>query len=85
MTAAMLDTPGEHLRVGEGHDLEPSAGSNDSGSVKGTDTVGHDTGGYNAGKKANGHRAEAASSVAIGFRPCVRTETCAGSASVCAA
>ena len=43
-------------RVADGRNPEPSAGTIDSQSVKGADTVGTDSRGYDAGKKVNGRK-----------------------------
>jgi transposase len=56
LTFRMVDALRAQVRVGEGRDVEPSAGLMDSQSIKGADTVGVETRGYDAGKKINGRK-----------------------------
>ena len=55
-TRRMHDALRRQVREQEGRGAEPTAGSIDSQSVKGADTVGRESRGYDAGKKINGRK-----------------------------
>lgn len=56
VTRTLHDALRGQVRAAAGRNAEPTAGTIDSQSVKGADTVGRSSRGYDAGKKANGRK-----------------------------
>ncbi|RGA06345.1 transposase [Microbispora triticiradicis] len=68
VTEQMLTALRRRVRAAQGRAEEPMAGTIDSQSVKGADTVGRESRGYDAGKKVNGRKRFIVLTVWIGQR-----------------
>nr|WP_244231330.1 IS5 family transposase [Saccharomonospora piscinae] len=74
VTQDMLDGPRDRVRLAEGRNAAPSAGSIDSASVKASETVGAASRGFDAGKKINGRKRHIAVDT-LGLLICVLVTT----------